>query len=72
MSLPTTARGWSVQAIDKDSFDGLNFQESIPLQPLGDYDVLVKIEAVSLNYRDLAIPRVCSHTCYSKSQNVSS
>ncbi|KID86007.1 alcohol dehydrogenase [Metarhizium guizhouense ARSEF 977] len=57
MSLPTTARGWSVQAIDKDSFDGLNFQESIPLQPLGDYDLLVKIEAVSLNYRDLAIPR---------------
>lgn len=58
MSLPTTSHGWSVQAINKDSFDGLVRRENLPVPQLGDYDVLVQIEAVSLNYRDLAIPKV--------------
>jgi NADPH:quinone reductase-like Zn-dependent oxidoreductase len=58
MALPSTTRAWSIREINKDSFDSLILQENIPLPKLGDHDVLVQIEAVSLNYRDLAIPKV--------------
>lgn len=58
MTLPTTSNGWSIQSINKDSFDGLVRQDNVPIQKLGDHDILVQVEAVSLNYRDLAIPRV--------------
>ncbi|PTB68542.1 GroES-like protein [Trichoderma citrinoviride] len=57
MSLPTKTRAWSIREIRKDSFDGIVLQEDVPLPKLGERDVLVQIEAVSLNYRDLAIPR---------------
>ncbi|KAL6702276.1 NAD(P)-binding protein [Trichoderma pleuroticola] len=57
MSLPTTSRAWSVRGIHSDSFDGLALEENVPLPKLGEHDVLIQIEAVSLNYRDLAIPR---------------
>ncbi|EGR45145.1 uncharacterized protein TRIREDRAFT_23292 [Trichoderma reesei QM6a] len=57
MSLPTTTRAWSIREIRSDSFDGIVLQGNVPLPKLGERDVLVKIEAVSLNYRDLAIPR---------------
>lgn len=59
MALPTTTRAWSIDAINKDSFDSLVLKENVSLPSLGDHDVLVQIEAVSLNYRDLAIPKVC-------------
>lgn len=59
MALPSTTRAWSIREINKDSFDSLVLQENVPLPKLGDHDVLVQIEAVSLNYRDLAIPKVC-------------
>ncbi|KAH0431005.1 hypothetical protein CcaCcLH18_07419 [Colletotrichum camelliae] len=36
---------------------GLQLIEDVPGSTLGDHDVLVQIEAVSLDYRDLAIPR---------------
>ncbi|KAM0203180.1 hypothetical protein ACHAPA_009779 [Fusarium lateritium] len=57
MAAPTTTRAWSIREINADNFDGLELKESVPLPNLGDHDVLVKIEAVSLNYRELAIPR---------------
>lgn len=38
-------------------FDSLKFNESAPVPKLGDKDVLVKIHAASLNYRDLIIPK---------------
>ncbi|KAL6864060.1 NAD(P)-binding protein [Trichoderma novae-zelandiae] len=57
MSLPTTSRAWSIRETRSDSFDGIVLQEDVPLPKVGDRDVLVQIEAVSLNYRDLAIPR---------------
>ncbi|KAF5691267.1 alcohol dehydrogenase [Fusarium denticulatum] len=57
MATPTTTSAWSVREIDPTSFNGLALKESVPLPKLGDYDVLVQIEAVSLNYRELAIPR---------------
>lgn len=62
MSLPTTSRAWSVRGIHSDSFDGLVLEDNVPLPKLGEHDVLIQIEAVSLNYRDLAIPRVSRHT----------
>ncbi|KAM0261869.1 hypothetical protein ACHAQJ_002072 [Trichoderma viride] len=57
MALPTTSRAWSVRDIHSDSFAGLVLQENVPLPKISDYDVLVQVEAVSLNYRDLAIPK---------------
>ena len=60
MASPTTTRAWSIREIDPKSFNGLELHESVPVPKLGDYDVLVQIEAVSLNYRELAIPRVRS------------
>ncbi|KAM0280185.1 hypothetical protein ACHAO9_011339 [Fusarium lateritium] len=64
MAAPTTTRAWSIREINADNFDGLELKESVPLPNLGDHDVLVKIEAVSLNYRELAIPRVGSMVNY--------
>lgn len=58
MSLPTTTDAWTVTAIHEDSFEGVVLKQGVPISHLGQYDVLVQIEAVSLNYRDLAIPRV--------------
>ncbi|KAF2121367.1 hypothetical protein BDV96DRAFT_564135 [Lophiotrema nucula] len=52
---PTTAKQWTVEG--KDGFDSLKFNEKAPVAQLGDKDVLVKIHAVSLNYRDLIIPK---------------
>lgn len=65
MALPTTSRAWSIREIHSDSFDGLVLQENVALPKLSDHDVLVQVEAVSLNYRDLAIPKVCK--LYTKS-----
>lgn len=57
MALPKTTRQWVVK--DKEhGFDGLELQSDIEIPQLGDYDVLVKIQAAFLNYRDLSIPRV--------------
>lgn len=48
---------WVVQ--DKEhGLDGLVFQKDAPMPKVGEYEVLVKIEAASLNYRDLIIPQV--------------
>lgn len=56
MSTPTTTAQWAVEGLD--GFDSLKFDKSAKLRPLGDHDCLVKINAVSLNYRDLIIPKV--------------
>lgn len=58
MSVPKTTRQWVVKD-NKNGFDGLELQESAEIPQVGDYEVLVKIQAVSLNYRDLIIPQVC-------------
>jgi NADPH:quinone reductase-like Zn-dependent oxidoreductase len=41
-------------------FDGLQFQDA-QTPKLGEHDVLVKLHAASLNYRDLAIAKVSAH-----------
>lgn len=57
---PATMKQWVVQNKEND-FDGLVYQEA-PVPKVGEREVLVKLQAASLNYRDLVIPKVC---CYS-------
>ena len=52
--VPTTTAQWTIRA--KDGLDGLKLDRHAPIQPLGPMACLVKIAAVSLNYRDVAIP----------------
>jgi NADPH:quinone reductase-like Zn-dependent oxidoreductase len=47
---------WIVESKDKD-FDGLIYQDA-PVPKVGESEVLVKLQAASLNYRDLIIPKV--------------
>jgi hypothetical protein len=47
---------WRVKG--SNGFDGLDLEEDVPIEKVGDYDCLVKIEAVSLNFRDLMIAQV--------------
>jgi len=47
---------WRVAKIT--GFDGLKLDQDAPIPDIGEYDCLVKIEASSLNYRDLMIPKV--------------
>jgi NADPH:quinone reductase-like Zn-dependent oxidoreductase len=49
---------WVVESKDKD-FDGLVYQDA-PVPEVGESEVLVKLQAASLNYRDLIIPKVHS------------
>ncbi|KAL7903076.1 hypothetical protein HDV63DRAFT_111707 [Trichoderma sp. SZMC 28014] len=52
--IPKTVKQWNIEKFDE--FNGLKFSEQ-PLPELGDSEVLVKIEAASLNYRDLTLAR---------------
>lgn len=56
MSVPSKQQQWVITSGDK-GFDGLQRQEA-PVPELGDHDVLVRLHAASLNYRDLAIAKV--------------
>jgi NADPH:quinone reductase-like Zn-dependent oxidoreductase len=53
---PSTTKQWKVVRTDK-GFDGLEFEDAF-IPSLGENDVLVRFHAVSLNFRDLMIPRV--------------
>lgn len=55
---PNTMKQWKVQG--KNGFDSLRFEEHAPLPQLKERDVLVRIKAASLNYRDLIISKVFS------------
>ncbi|KAF1945248.1 alcohol dehydrogenase [Clathrospora elynae] len=52
---PSTTKQWTVEG--QNGFDSLKFNEKAPIPEMGDKDVLVKVHAVSLNYRDLIIPK---------------
>ncbi|KAJ9607479.1 hypothetical protein H2200_007557 [Cladophialophora chaetospira] len=54
-SLPTTTSGYRID-LTAGSFDGLRLDETIPVPELGARDVLITLQAVSLNYRDIAMP----------------
>ena len=51
MSLPTTIKQWETS---QDGFDNLK-QTSVALPTPGPNEVLVKISAVSINYRDTEV-----------------
>ncbi|KAI9665513.1 MAG: hypothetical protein M1831_001655 [Alyxoria varia] len=55
MALPQTMKQWTVQGLS--GLDELKFHSDAPVPSPGDHEVLVKIESVSLNYRDLIIPQ---------------
>ncbi|KAL4869472.1 hypothetical protein BDV12DRAFT_82048 [Aspergillus spectabilis] len=52
---PSTQKQWSVQN-KEDDFDGLKYDDA-PVPKVGEHEVLVKLHAASLNYRDLIIPK---------------
>jgi hypothetical protein len=52
---PSTQKQWSVQNKEND-FDGLKYDDA-PVPKVGENDVLVKLHAASLNYRDFIIPK---------------
>lgn len=59
----STMKQWVVQ--DKENgFDSMVYQDA-PVPKLGENEVLVKLHAASLNYRDLIIPKVLPSTTLS-------
>ncbi|GES62468.1 zinc-containing alcohol dehydrogenase [Aspergillus terreus] len=52
---PAQMKQWTVLNKDND-FNGLSYGDA-PIPKVGDNDVLVKLHAASLNYRDLVIPK---------------
>ncbi|KIW91119.1 uncharacterized protein Z519_08013 [Cladophialophora bantiana CBS 173.52] len=54
-AIPTTTSGYRID-LTAGSFDGLQLDASMPVAPLGPHDCLVAMHAVSLNYRDIAMP----------------
>ena len=53
-----TMKQWTVTGSD-GGFDNLVFGDA-PIPKLGENEVLVKMHAAALNYRDLTIPKVCN------------
>ena len=56
MARPKTTAAWVLN--DQNGTDSLRYVEQLELPQVGENDVLVKIHAASLNYRDLAISKV--------------
>ena len=52
--LPASTRQWTLTP--KDGLEGLKLREKVPVPTLFPNECLVKVAAVSLNYRDVAIP----------------
>ncbi|EXJ95554.1 alcohol dehydrogenase [Capronia coronata CBS 617.96] len=55
MSVPKTTESWVIQG--SNGFDSLKLEKNRPVGEVGDHDCAVQIHAVSLNYRDLIIPK---------------
>lgn len=53
---PSTMKQWVVEDKEHD-FDGLVYKDAA-VPKVGENEVLVKLQATSLNYRDLTIPKV--------------
>lgn len=56
MATATTMKQWTIMGTQK-GFDELKF-ETVKVPQVGDNEVLVKLGATSLNYRDLTITKV--------------
>lgn len=57
-----TGLSWRVEELS--GFDGLRLKSEPVARELGDHDCLVNIEATSLNFRDLMIPKVSVGRCF--------
>ena len=57
MSLPRHTKAWVLDSQRAD-FAGLKLVNELPIPEIKDDEVLVKIYAVSLNYRDLVVVKV--------------
>ncbi|KAK6382015.1 hypothetical protein LTS17_003900 [Exophiala oligosperma] len=58
MSLPKTTDSWVIHSTETSGgFNNVKLEKGRPLPALGEHDCLVQIQAVSLNYRDLVIPK---------------
>ncbi|PGG98236.1 hypothetical protein AJ79_08945 [Helicocarpus griseus UAMH5409] len=55
MALPKQSDTWVVDSFN--GFDSLQLQKGVDIPNLGDFDCLIQVQAVSLNYRDLIIPK---------------
>ena len=55
MSLPKTTDQYVLKS--QNGFDSLELEKDVELPKLGPNDVLIQIQAVSLNYRDLVIAK---------------
>lgn len=53
---PSAMKQWVVEDKEND-FDGLVYKDAA-VPKVGENEVLVKLQAASLNYRDLTIPKV--------------
>lgn len=56
MAAPTSTKQWVIAGTE-NGFDGLKYEDA-PVPKVGENEVLVKLRAASLNYRDLIIPKV--------------
>lgn len=54
--IPSTSAEWRLRG--KKGLDSLEFETTVPMPQLGPSDVLVKLEAASLNYRDVLLTQV--------------
>jgi NADPH:quinone reductase-like Zn-dependent oxidoreductase len=52
MDFVNITKAWTVNGTD--GFEGL---KQFPLEELTDHDILIRLHAVSPNYRDVAIPK---------------
>lgn len=60
-SLPEFTAAWTLPS-QRSGIESLGFVEKVPIPPLRDDELLVKIHAASLNYRDLIIAKVRTGT----------
>jgi len=54
-AVPKNTMAWTIQGFN--GFDSLKLNEKAAVPEVSDYEVLVKLHAASLNYRDLIIPK---------------
>ncbi|KAF2462977.1 GroES-like protein [Lindgomyces ingoldianus] len=55
MAVPTVTDEWVIESVSSPGSPALRLNKSVPVEAIGNDEVLLEIKAVSLNYRDLAI-----------------
>jgi len=52
---PSTTHQWVITG--KDGFDSMKLEKDVKIPEVGEHEVLLEVDAVSLNYRDIIIPK---------------